>query len=50
VTAPSCSSLEQELATAQAGTDTLRAQVHEFRNRLHAIAGMAELGRVEQVH
>jgi two-component system CitB family sensor kinase len=42
-------SLEQELATAQAGTDTLRAQVHEFRNRLHAIAGMAELGRVEQV-
>jgi sensor histidine kinase regulating citrate/malate metabolism len=42
-------SLEQELAAAQAGTDTLRAQVHEFRNRLHAIAGMAELGRVEQV-
>lgn len=42
-------SLEQELAAAQAGTDTLRAQVHEFRNRLHAIAGMAELGKVEQV-
>jgi sensor histidine kinase regulating citrate/malate metabolism len=42
-------SLEQELAAAQAGTDTLRAQVHEFRNRLHAIAGMAELGRVDQV-
>jgi two-component system, CitB family, sensor kinase len=41
--------LEQELAAAQAGTDTLRAQVHEFRNRLHAIAGMAELGRVDQV-
>lgn len=42
-------SLEQELAAAQAGTDTLRAQVHEFRNRLHAIAGMAELGKVDQV-
>lgn len=42
-------SMEQELAAAQAGTDTLRAQVHEFRNRLHAIAGMAELGRVDQV-
>lgn len=41
--------LEQELAAAQAGTDTLRAQVHEFRNRLHAIAGMAELGKVDQV-
>lgn len=41
--------LEQELAAAHAGTDTLRAQVHEFRNRLHAIAGMAELGRVDQV-
>jgi two-component system CitB family sensor kinase len=41
--------LEQELAAAHAGTDTLRAQVHEFRNRLHAIAGMAELGKVEQV-
>ncbi len=41
--------LEQELAAAHAGTDNLRAQVHEFRNRLHAIAGMAELGRVEQV-
>ncbi|MDO7867304.1 sensor histidine kinase [Nocardioides jiangxiensis] len=41
--------LEQELAAAQAGTDTLRAQVHEFRNRLHAIAGMAELGRMDRV-
>ena len=41
--------LREELARAEAGTDTLRAQVHEFRNRLHVIAGMAELGRVEQV-
>jgi len=37
--------VQQELADAQAGTDTLRAQVHEFRNRLHAISGMAELGQ-----
>jgi two-component system CitB family sensor kinase len=37
--------LQHELAEAQAGTDTLRAQVHEFRNRLHAISGMAELGQ-----
>lgn len=41
--------VQQELAQAQAGTDTLRAQVHEFRNRLHAIAGMAELGQVEEL-
>ena len=37
--------LQHELAESQAGTDTLRAQVHEFRNRMHAIGGMAELGR-----
>ncbi len=37
--------LQHELAEAQAGTDTLRAQVHEFRNRMHAIGGMAELGQ-----
>jgi two-component system, CitB family, sensor kinase len=37
--------LQHELAEAHAGTDTLRAQVHEFRNRLHAISGMAELGQ-----
>ena len=42
--------LQHELAEAQAGTDTLRAQVHEFRNRLHAISGMAELGQVEQLN
>ena len=41
--------LQQELADAQAGTDTLRAQVHEFRNRLHAISGMAELGQTEEL-
>jgi len=41
--------LQQELANAEAGTDTLRAQVHEFRNRLHAMAGMAELGRYDDL-
>ena len=41
--------LQHELAEAQAGTDTLRAQVHEFRNRLHAISGMAELGQVTEL-
>lgn len=41
--------LQHELAEAQAGTDTLRAQVHEFRNRLHAISGMAELGQQSEL-
>lgn len=41
--------VQQELADAQAGTDTLRAQVHEFRNRLHAISGMAELGQTDDL-
>ena len=41
--------VQQQLAETQAGTDTLRAQVHEFRNRLHAIAGMAELGQVKEL-
>lgn len=29
-------------------TDALRAQAHEFSNRLHAIAGLFELGRAEE--
>ncbi|MEO5662828.1 MAG: ATP-binding protein [Nocardioides sp.] len=41
--------VQNELAEAQAGTDTLRAQVHEFRNRMHAIAGMAELDQSVQL-
>lgn len=41
--------LQHELAEAQAGTDTLRAQVHEFRNRMHAIGGMAELGQTAEL-
>lgn len=41
--------LQHELAEAQVGTDTLRAQVHEFRNRMHAIGGMAELGQTAEL-
>lgn len=41
--------LQHELAEEQAGTDTLRAQVHEFRNRMHAIGGMAELGQTAEL-
>jgi two-component system, CitB family, sensor kinase len=41
--------LQHELAESQAGTDTLRAQVHEFRNRMHAIGGMAELGQTAEL-
>ena len=29
-------------------TDALRAQAHEFSNRLHTIAGLVELGRAEE--
>src|SRR5262249_61141798 len=29
-------------------TDALRAQAHEFSNRLHTIAGLVELGRGEE--
>ncbi len=29
-------------------TEALRAQAHEFSNRLHAIAGLVELGRTEE--
>ncbi|HEY4027542.1 MAG TPA: sensor histidine kinase [Candidatus Dormibacteraeota bacterium] len=29
-------------------TDALRAQAHEFSNRLHTIAGLVELGRTEE--
>lgn len=36
--------IQRQLADSQDHTDTLRAQVHEFQNRLHVIAGMVELG------
>jgi len=36
--------LRQELDLTRHVTDTLRAQAHEFSNRLHTIAGLIELG------
>lgn len=40
--------LREELATTSRTTDTLRAQAHEFTNRLHTIAGLIELGDYEE--
>jgi two-component system, CitB family, sensor kinase len=37
------SSLEEELGTTRATTDTLRAQTHEFANQLHTISGLLQL-------
>ena len=41
--------LRQELDTVQQATDTLRAQAHEFSNRLHTISGLIELGEYDEV-
>jgi sensor histidine kinase regulating citrate/malate metabolism len=41
--------LQHELAARQNVTDTLRAQAHEFSNRLHTISGLIELGEYEDV-
>ncbi|XVQ14882.1 ATP-binding protein [Spirillospora sp. CA-255316] len=41
--------LREELETAARATDTLRAQAHEFTNRLHTIAGLIELGEYDEV-
>lgn len=41
--------LQQQLALAQDSSDTLRAQIHEFRNRLHVISGLVELGKDEEI-
>jgi two-component system CitB family sensor kinase len=40
--------LARELGAVQALADALRAQTHEAANRLHAIAGLVELGRAEE--
>ncbi|GAA1846954.1 sensor histidine kinase [Asanoa iriomotensis] len=42
------SSLEHELALSRTATDTLRAQAHEFTNRLHTISGLLQLGQYEE--
>jgi sensor histidine kinase regulating citrate/malate metabolism len=41
--------LEHRLDASRHVTDTLRAQTHEFANRLHTIAGLTELGEHEEV-
>jgi two-component system, CitB family, sensor kinase len=41
--------LRRELDLSRQTTDTLRAQAHEFSNRLHTIAGLVELGEHDEV-
>jgi sensor histidine kinase regulating citrate/malate metabolism len=40
--------LRRELVLTRHVTDTLRAQAHEFDNRLHTIAGLIEIGEAEE--
>src|SRR3989475_1072088 len=41
-------SLLRELDNARSLTEALRAQAHDFSNRLHTIAGLIELGRQDE--
>ncbi|HEX6231752.1 MAG TPA: ATP-binding protein [Jiangellaceae bacterium] len=41
--------LRRELDVSRHTTETLRAQTHEFTNRLHTIAGLVELGEYKEV-
>jgi two-component system CitB family sensor kinase len=41
--------LQHELDSTRGTTDALRAQAHEFTNRLHTIAGLIELGEYDEV-
>ncbi len=41
--------LQRELDVSRQTTDTLRAQAHEFTNRLHTIAGLVELRDYDEV-
>ena len=41
--------LQHELDANRSTTDTLRAQAHEFTNRLHTIAGLIELAEYDEV-
>jgi two-component system, CitB family, sensor kinase len=41
--------LRRELDVSKHTTDTLRAQAHDFVNRLHTIAGLVELGEHDEV-
>lgn len=40
--------LSQELEGARSTTDALRAQAHEFSNRMHTLAGLIELGEYDE--
>ncbi|WP_323095312.1 ATP-binding protein [Intrasporangium sp. YIM S08009] len=40
--------LSRELEATRALTDALRAQAHEYTNRIHTVAGMLHLGHVAQ--
>jgi len=40
--------LSRELDGERSFTESLRAQQHEFSNRMHAIAGLLELGRADE--
>jgi two-component system, CitB family, sensor kinase len=41
--------LQRKLDAVQQATETLRAQAHEFSNRLHTISGLVELGEYGEV-
>ncbi|HEX3782034.1 MAG TPA: sensor histidine kinase [Pseudonocardiaceae bacterium] len=40
--------LMQELTSSRGLTDALRAQQHEFANRMHTVSGLLELGRADE--
>lgn len=40
--------LRSELRTRESVTETLRAQTHEFANRLHTISGLLQLGEYDE--
>jgi two-component system, CitB family, sensor kinase len=42
-------SLQNQLSSNLSITDTLRAQTHEFDNRLHTISGLVQLGEYDEV-
>ena len=42
------SGLLRELDSVKGLTDALRAQQHEFANRMHTVAGLLELGETEE--
>ncbi|MFG1819799.1 ATP-binding protein [Kribbella sp. NPDC049174] len=41
--------LQRELDLTRNTTDTLRAQAHEFSNRMHIVSGLVELGEYDEV-